>query len=70
MRTSNVPVVRPVTELAMRALFDSFAGDWEQIRRDPTYRRGFREGLGHLPRGFRPDRRQSAASARRVPVLR
>lgn len=56
MRASGVPVVRPVSDLAMRALFDSVASDWEQIRADPTYRRGFRQALGHLPRGFRPRR--------------
>jgi SAM-dependent methyltransferase len=56
MRASRVPVVRPISELAMRSLFDSLSGDWEQIRRDPTYRAGFREALGHLPRDFRPRR--------------
>lgn len=56
MRTSRMPVVRPVSELAMRTLFNSFADDWERIREDPTYRIGFREALAHLPRGFRPRR--------------
>lgn len=56
MRASKVPVIRPLSDLAMRTLFDSFAGDWERIRKDPTYRAGFREALTHLPRGFRPRR--------------
>ena len=53
---SSVPGVRPVTELAFRRLFDSLAGNWDAIRADPTYRDGFVEALGHLPRGFRPRR--------------
>jgi SAM-dependent methyltransferase len=56
MRAAQVPVVRPVAELGMRTLFDSFAGDWERIREDPTYRTGFVEAIGHLPHGFRPRR--------------
>lgn len=56
MRASNVPAVRPVADLALRTLFDSLAGSWERIREDPTYRRGFGEALGQLPRGFRPRR--------------
>jgi SAM-dependent methyltransferase len=56
MRASRVPVVRPVSDLAMRALFDSLSANWEEIRANPTYRIGFREALGHLPRGFRPRR--------------
>jgi ubiquinone/menaquinone biosynthesis C-methylase UbiE len=56
MRASTVPIVRPVAEVAMRRMFDSLAGDWEQIRHNPTYRVGFREALTQLPRGFRPRR--------------
>jgi SAM-dependent methyltransferase len=56
MRATRVPVVRPVVELGMRTLFDSLAGDWERIREDPTYRKGFDEALTYLPRGFRPRR--------------
>ena len=61
MRVAQVPVVRPVAELGFRTLFDSLAGDWERIRADPTYRRGFSQALGHLPRGFRPRRVLDAA---------
>jgi ubiquinone/menaquinone biosynthesis C-methylase UbiE len=58
MRTANapLPLARPVSDLAMRVLFDSLAENWEQIRADPTYRAGFLEGVAHLPRGFRPRR--------------
>ncbi|MCW2927391.1 MAG: rebM 5 [Thermoleophilia bacterium] len=56
MRAARLPVTRPVVEPAMRLLFDSLAPTWEQIRADPTYRVGFTEALGHLPRGFRPRR--------------
>lgn len=56
MRSSSIPVVRPVSELAMRTLFNSLSNDWERIREDPTYRVGFRAALAHLPRGFRPRR--------------
>lgn len=56
MRASTIPVVRPVADAAFRALFDSYSSDWERIRADPTYRIGFEEALGHLPRGFRPRR--------------
>ncbi len=56
MRASHVPIVRPFARLGMRVLFDSMAGDWEQIRRDPTYRAGFDDALSRLPRGFLPRR--------------
>ena len=56
MRASTIPVVRPVAEFGMRTMFDALAGDWERIRRDPTYRAGFDAALAHLPRGFRPRR--------------
>lgn len=56
MQVSNVPVARPVTARVLRLLFNGLAPDWERIRADPTYRRGFRQALGHLPRGFRPRR--------------
>lgn len=51
---SKVPVVRPFAELGMRVVFDQAAGQWERIRSHPTYRDGFRSGLRHLPKGFRP----------------
>lgn len=55
-RASGIPAARPVTQLAMRTFFDTLADDWERIRADPTYRRGFEEALRLLPRGFRPRR--------------
>jgi SAM-dependent methyltransferase len=47
-------VVRPVSQLGMRFLFDNASGDWNEIRRDPTYADGFVEALRLLPKGFRP----------------
>jgi len=55
-RASTVPVARPVASLALRRLFDALAEDWERIRADPSYRRGFDEALRRLPKGFRPRR--------------
>ncbi|MCW2961503.1 MAG: Methyltransferase type 11 [Thermoleophilia bacterium] len=57
----DVPVVRPFAELGLRTFFDAIAGDWERIRKDPTYRAGFEEALHLLPRGFRPRRALDAA---------
>jgi ubiquinone/menaquinone biosynthesis C-methylase UbiE len=61
MRAGDVPVVRPFARIGMRVLFDSMAGDWERIRRDPTYREGFEDALRRLPSGFRPSRALDAA---------
>lgn len=57
-RAETVPVVgrvvRPVTQLGMRVLFDQASGSWEAIRRDPQYSDGFIEAMRLLPKGFRP----------------
>lgn len=52
----RVPVVRPFARLAMRALFDTLAPQWQQIRRDPAYVEGFVHALDMIESGATPRR--------------
>jgi SAM-dependent methyltransferase len=41
--------LKPLSDAAMRRLFNQVAGDWEAIRAEPAYRENFREGLRRHP---------------------
>lgn len=51
-RLDRSPLLRPVSRLGMRLLFDRLAPDWERIREDPIYRENYERGLLELPRRF------------------